>query len=76
MTRPDPLAEALAPTAADLGMAAECGAIGREFPGWHITWTSRWGFRATREGRPPVETASGSALRCHLALIEHREASA
>jgi hypothetical protein len=58
----------------DLAMAAECAKLGREFPGWEVTWTTTWGFRA-RKGDDEIEACtSPSAIRCLLAVTEHRMA--
>ena len=56
-------------TWADHAMAAECAAIGREWPGWTVTWTSMQGFRAQR-GDDVRRGSSRTALRCFLALAE------
>ena len=53
-------------------MAAECAAICQEFTGWEVTWTPTCGYRA-RKGTDKIgPTTSRSALRCQLALTEHR----
>ena len=54
---------------ADHAMAAECAEIGREWPGWTVTWTSMQGFRAQR-GDDVRRGSSRTALRCLLALAE------
>lgn len=54
-------------------MLAICREIAEEFRGWAITWTPGGGFRGQR-GDDVRQASSRTALRCQLALAEHRMA--
>jgi len=72
----DAYAEAIAENYTDRAMASECAGIAREFPGWSVTWTTRWGFRASKNGNEIGPCTSRSAIRCLLAVTEfHRMAT-
>lgn len=61
------------PGSAEQAMAAECADLGREFPGWAITWTPSQGFRASKGSDEIGPCQSRSTLRCHLAQAEFHE---
>jgi hypothetical protein len=78
----DAYAEAIAPNNTDRAQADECADLAREFPGWEITWTSTWGYRARKgDNRIPAcssrsAVTSRSAIRCLLAVTEFHRMSA
>jgi hypothetical protein len=60
------------PSWVERAMAAECAAIGQEFPGWTVTWTPMRGFRAAKDGDEIGPSSSMTAVRCLIAVAEYR----
>jgi hypothetical protein len=51
-----------------------CREIAREFRGWAVTWTPIAGFTARKGADVIGPSSSRTALRCLIALAEHRMA--
>lgn len=61
---------------AEHAQADECADLAREFPGWAVTWTMTWGYRAVRGDDRIGPCTSRSAVRCMLAVTELHRMSA
>lgn len=55
-------------------MLDTCRDLAREFRGWAVTWTPIAGFTARKGSEVIGPSSSFSAVRCLLALAEHRMA--